>query len=348
MAESSTMTSPHRGVAVVTGGTAGIGRATVRRLAERGWDVGIIARGQERLDEAAREVRERGREALAIPTDVSDADAVEAAAERIERELGPIEVWVNNAFSGAISFFDEVTREEFERITAVTYFGYVNGTRAALRRMRPRDRGTIVQVGSALAFRGIPLQSAYCGAKHAIVGFTESLRVELIHEGSSVRLCEVHMPAVNTPQFDWVLHRGMDHHPQPVPPIYQPEIAADAIAHMAEHPRRSMWVGMPTVLTIIGNRIAPWLLDRYLAKSNVKAQQSAEHDPPGSETNVWEPVYGAEVAAHGVFDDKARDRAIQPWMARNRGTVAAAAFSVIAVLGLGRRGSRADGRSATR
>ena len=348
MLTASNGTMPHRGTAVVTGGSAGIGRATVRRLAERGWDVGIIARGQERLDDAVAEVRSRGREAVGISADVADAEAVEAAAARVEEELGPIDLWVNNAFAGAISFFENVTHEEYERITAVTYFGFVNGTRAALKRMKPRDRGTVIQVGSALAFRGIPLQSAYCGAKHAIKGFTESVRVELMHEGSGVKLCEVHMPGVNTPQFDWVLHRGMEHHPQPVPPIYQPEIAAEAIAHVAEHPRRGMWVGMPTVMTILGNRLAPWLLDRYLAKTNVTAQQSAEHDPPGSETNVWEPAYGGEVAAHGVFDAKARDRAIQPWMTRNRGAVAAAALSVIAALGLGRRGSRGDGRSATR
>ena len=341
--------TPHRGVAVVTGGSAGIGRATVRRLAERGWDVGVIARSQERLDEAVAEVRARGREAVAVATDVADGTAVDEAATRIEEELGPIDVWVNNAFSGAIAFFENVTPEEYERITAVTYFGFVNGTRAALKRMRPRDHGVIIQVGSALAFRGIPLQSAYCGAKHAIKGFTESVRTELMHEGSAVKLCDVHMPAVNTPQFDWVLHRGIDHHPQPVPPIYQPEIPAEAIAHVAEHPRRTMLVGFPTVLTIVGNRIAPWFLDLYLARTNVKAQQSAEHDPPGSETNVWEPVYGREVAAHGVFDDKARASALQPWMTRNRGAVATGIVSLIAAAGIGgRMGSTGlDGRQGS-
>jgi NAD(P)-dependent dehydrogenase (short-subunit alcohol dehydrogenase family) len=251
-----------KGVAVVTGGTAGIGRATVRVLAARGWDVAVLARGQERLDDTVREVLELGRRALGISVDVADHAGVDAAADQAERELGPIDLWVNNAFTGAICFFEEIEPEEFERITAVTYLGYVNGTRAALRRMQPRDRGTIIQVGSALAFRGIPLQSPYCGAKAAIQNFTESLGVELRHKGSSVQICQVHMPAMNTPQFDWVLHRGITHHPMPVPPIYQPEVAARAVAHVAEHPRRTMWVGLPTVLTILANRVAPSLLDR--------------------------------------------------------------------------------------
>jgi NAD(P)-dependent dehydrogenase (short-subunit alcohol dehydrogenase family) len=314
-----------RGVAVVTGGTAGIGRATVRELAERGWDVAVIARGQDRLDETVREVEAAGRRGLAFSADVADHEAVERAAEAIEDALGPIELWVNDAFTGAIAFFDDVTPEEYERITLVTYLGFVNGTRAALKRMKPRDRGTIIQVGSALAFRGIPLQSAYCGAKHAIKGFSESVRVELLHGGSKVKICDVHMPGVNTPQFDWVLHRGVDHHPMPVPPIYQPEVCARAIAHVAEHPRRTMWVGLPTALTILGNRIAPALLDRYLAKTNVKGQQSKPHDPPGDKHNTWEPVYGAEVAAHGSFDDKAHAHSPELWLSQHRGLVSAGA-----------------------
>jgi NAD(P)-dependent dehydrogenase (short-subunit alcohol dehydrogenase family) len=317
--------SDRRGVAVVTGGTAGIGRATVRELASRGWDVAVLARGQERLEATAAEVRDLGRRTLTVAVDVSDGSAVEQAADRIEAELGPIEVWVNNAFTGAIAYFDDVAPEEFERITAVTYFGFVNGTRAALRRMTGRDRGTIIQVGSALAFRGIPLQAAYCGAKHAIQGFTESVRVELRHKGSHVRLCDVHMPGVNTPQFDWVLHRGVDHHPMPVPPIYQPEVAARAIAHVAEHPRRTMWVGLPTALTIVGNRVAPALLDRYLSRTNVDGQQAPQHDPPGRESNTWEPVYGDEVAAHGSFDDRAHDHSPALWVSQHRGLVAAIA-----------------------
>ena len=313
-----------RGVAVVTGGTAGIGRATVRRLAERGWDVGIIARGQERLDAAVREVEAVGRRGFGFSADVADHEAVERAADAIEQALGPIEVWVNDAFTGAIAFFDDVRPEEYERITMVTYMGFVNGTRAALKRMKPRDRGVVIQVGSALAFRGIPLQSAYCGAKHAIKGFTESLRTELKHKGSGISISDVHMPGVNTPQFDWVLHRGIDHHPMPVPPIYQPEVCARAVAHVAEHPRRTTWVGLPTVFTILGNRVAPVVLDWYLAKTNVKGQQSPDHDPPGQESNTWKPVYGREVAAHGSFDDQAHAHSPQLWATQHRGLVAGA------------------------
>jgi NAD(P)-dependent dehydrogenase (short-subunit alcohol dehydrogenase family) len=314
---------PGRGTAVVTGGTAGIGRATVRELAARGWDVGVIARGQERLDATVQEVRESGRRAVAVSCDVADAGAVERAADQIEDALGPIDLWVNCAFTGSIAFFDEVRPEEYERITAVTYLGFVNGTRAALRRMTPRDRGTIIQVGSALAFRGIPLQTAYCGAKAAIENFSEALRVELKYKKSSIHLCQVHMPGVNTPQFDWVLHRGIDHHPMPVPPVYQPEVAARAVAHVAEHPRRSTWVGLPTVLTILGNRIAPSLLDRYLAKTNVKGQQSPQHDPPGQQSNTWEPVYGDEVAAHGSFDGQAHTRSPELWASQHRALLGA-------------------------
>ncbi len=333
MAAMSTPAASRRGVAVVTGGTAGIGRATVRELAHRGWDVAVLARGQDRLDATAAEVRGRGRRALAVPVDVADAAAVEQAADRIEAELGPIELWINNAFTGSIALFDDVEPAEFERITAVTYLGFVNGTRAALRRMAERDCGTIIQVGSALAFRGIPLQAAYCGAKHAIKGFTESVRVELKHKGSQVRVCDVHMPGVNTPQFDWVLHRGIKHHPMPVPPIYQPEVSARAIAHVAEHPRRTMWVGLPTALTILGNRVAPSLLDWYLAKTNVQGQQSPQHDPPGQQSNTWKPVYGQEVAAHGRFDDQAHAHSPQLWASQHRGLVAAAAVGATCASG---------------
>ncbi len=328
--------STRRGVAVVTGGSAGVGRAVVRELAARGWDVGVIARGPERLEAAVQEVRATKRLAVAAPADVSDRRQVERAADEVEAALGPIDLWVNCAFTGAIAFFDRLAPEEFDRITAVTYGGYVNGTRAALARMRPRDRGTLIQVGSALAYRGIPLQSAYCGAKHAIRGFTESVRVELLHAGSRVRVCEVHLPAVNTPQFDWVLHRGIDDHPQPVPPIYQPEVAARAVAFVAEHPRRVMWVGLSTVLTVLGNRIAPALLDRYLARSNVQAQQSSRHGPPAEATNLWQPVYGAEVAAHGSFDEQAYARSPELWVSRHRRAallaVAAAATGALRAL----------------
>ena len=310
------------GTAVVTGGTAGIGRATARELARRGWDVAVLARGQERLDDTVREIECAGRRGVGISVDVSDCAALEAAADRVEEALGPIDLWVNDAFTGAIAFFDEITPEEFERMTAVTYLGYVNGTRAALRRMAPRNRGTIIQVGSALAHRGIPLQAPYCGAKHAIRGFTEAVRVETLHKGLDIDICQVDMPAMNTPQFDWVLHRGIDHHPMPVAPIYQPEIAGRAVAHVAEHPRRVMWVGLPTVLTVLGNRVAPALLDHFLARTNVKGQQSPEHDPPAGASNTWEPVYGAEVQAHGSFDDKAYARSPELWVSEHRGLLA--------------------------
>jgi len=319
------------GVAVVTGGTAGIGRAAVRELARRGWDVAVLARGQERLDDAVREVHQTGRRGVGVPVDVSDAAALDRAADQVEDALGPIDVWVNNAFTGAIAFFDQISPEEFDRITAVTYLGYVNGTRAALRRMTPRNRGTIIQVGSALAHRGIPLQAPYCGAKHAIKGFTESIRVETLHQGLDISICQVDMPAVNTPQFDWVLHRGIDHHPMPVAPIYQPEVAGRAVAHVAEHPRRVTWVGLPTALTILGNRVAPALLDRFLARTNVEGQQSPEHDPPAQRANTWEPVYGAQVQAHGSFDDLAHAHSPGLWVSQHRGLLALAAAAAAAL-----------------
>jgi NAD(P)-dependent dehydrogenase (short-subunit alcohol dehydrogenase family) len=307
-----------RRVAVLTGGSAGIGRATVRELAGRGHDVAVLARSEDGLAGAVAEVERAGCRGLAVPVDVADSEAVDAAARRVEAELGPIALWVNNAFTGSITFFDELSSDEYRRITDVTYLGFVNGTRAALRHMTPRDRGVIVQVGSALAYRGIPLQAAYCGAKHAIVGFTESVRTELLRKGSSVRLCMVHLPGVNTPQFEQVIRRGIEHHPQPVPPTYQPEVAARAIADMAARPRRSMWVGAPTVATILGNRIAPALLDRYLARTNVAAQQAPEHDPPPPRANTWEPLPGDQ-GAHGIFDDRAHPRSLQTWLTRRRG-----------------------------
>ncbi len=321
-----------KGVAVVTGGTAGVGRATVRSLADSGYDVAVIARDPARLAVTVAEVEQKGRRAIPLAVDVADAEAMLAAAERVERELGPIEVWVNNAFTGAIAFFEDVQPHEYQRITDVTYHGYVNGTRAALRCMRPRDRGVIVQVGSALAFRGIPLQAAYCGAKHAIRGFTESVRTELLHRRSNVRLCEVHLPAINTPQFSWVLHRGISNHPQPVPPIYQPELAARAVAHVIAHPRRSMWFGLPTVFTILANRLAPGLIDRYLARSNVDAQQAPQYNPPGPETNLFQPVYGDDVAAHGIFDDEAYSRSPQLWANSHRAAAAVAAVGLVAAV----------------
>src|SRR5437867_4377682 len=253
-------------VVVVTGASAGVGRATVRAFARQGASVGLVARGREGLEAAAKEIEAEGGRALILPLDVADAYAVEEAATRVEAELGPIDVWVNNAMTSVFAPFKEVAADEFRRVTEVTYLGVVHGTMAALRRMLPRDRGSIVQVGSALAYRGIPLQSAYCGAKHAIQGFTESLRCELLHDHSHVRVCMVQLPALNTPQFEWVLSR-LPNKPQPVPPIYQPQVAAEAIVWAAHHGRPEIWVGGTTVATILANEIAPRLLDHYLGRT---------------------------------------------------------------------------------
>jgi NAD(P)-dependent dehydrogenase (short-subunit alcohol dehydrogenase family) len=316
-------------VVVVTGGTAGIGRAVVREFAGRGYDVAVLARGEDGLEAAVADVEEAGGRGLAVPTDVADTAAVDEAARRAEAELGPISVWVNNAFTGSITFFEDLAPDEYRRITEVTYLGFVNGTRAALRHMVPRRRGVVIQVGSALAFRGIPLQAAYCGAKHAIVGFTESVRTELLHRGSPVRLCEVHLPGVNTPQFDEVLHRGVVHQPRPVAPVYQPEVAARAIAEVARRPRRSTWVGMSTVATILGNRVAPWLMDRYLARTAVTGQQDPAHDPPAARTNTWRAPAG-DLGAHGEFDDEAHAHSPQAWLVRHRGLALAGGLALVA------------------
>lgn len=323
----------HPKVAVVTGGTAGVGRATVRELARRGFDVAVLARGEDGLRATADEVRAAGRRALAVPTDVADHAQVEAAADRVEAELGPIAVWVNNAFTGSIAFFADLTPAEFERITDVTYLGQVNGTRAALARMRPRDRGNIVQVSSALAHQGIPLQSAYCGAKHAIVGFSQSVRIELRNQGSAVTISQVALPGLNTPQFGWVLRRGIRHHPQPVAPIFQPEVAARAIGHVAEHPRRSTWVGHSTFETILGSRVAPWFMEWYLARTNVTAQQAPDHDPAPDRTNLWEPVAG-DAGAHGDFDDEATSHSPVLAVTLHRGRTAALGAGALAASGL--------------
>ena len=261
------------GVAVVTGASAGVGRATTRALARAGWNLGLLARGEDGLKAAVEEAEALGVRAIAVPTDVADAAAVDEAATAVEEEFGPIDAWVNCAMTAVFGYFVEVPMEDFRRVTEVTYLGYVHGTRAALSRMRSRDRGVIVQVGSALAYRGIPLQSAYCGAKHAIQGFTDSVRAELHHEGSGIRVCEIHLPAINTPQFRWV-KSFLPAEAQPVPPIYQPEVPADAIAWLLEHPRREMWVGAPTVGAILVNRITPGALDWYLGWRSVRSQQS--------------------------------------------------------------------------
>ena len=307
-------------VIVITGASAGVGRATVRAFARRGASIGLLARGIDGLEAARREVEELGGKALALPLDVADAEAVEAAAARVEEVFGPIDIWVNNAMVSVFSPVKEMTAEEFRRVTEVTYLGVVNGTLAALKRMMPRDRGCIVQVGSALAYRAIPLQSAYCGAKHAIKGFTQSLRCELLHDQSNVRVTMVNLPAMNTPQFSWVKSR-LPRKPQPVPPIYQPEIAADAIVYAALHDRREMEVGAPTVIAVEGNKIFPGLMDWYLAETNYDAQQTNERVEADRRDNLWSPVLG-DHGAHGTFDDRSTDRSPQLWMSMNRGWLA--------------------------
>jgi NAD(P)-dependent dehydrogenase (short-subunit alcohol dehydrogenase family) len=310
-------------VVAITGASAGVGRATVRSFAERGATIGLLARGEDGLKAARREVEAAGGGAIDLPCDVSDGDAVERAADAIERELGPIDVWVNNAMVGVFDEFLDVRPEDFRRVTDVTYLGVVNGTRSALRRMTARDRGTIVQVGSALAFRGIPLQAAYCGAKHAIQGYTESVRTELLHRRSSVRIVQVHLPALNTPQFHWV-KTDLERHPQPVPPIYQPEVAARAIVWAATHRRRQLFVGAPTVLTVWADRFVPGLLDRYLGRTGYGGQQAAWPIEPGRPDNLYAPVAGDQ-GAHGEFDDVARSRSLQLWATTHRPLVGAAA-----------------------
>lgn len=330
-------------VAVVTGGSAGLGRATVRELAARGWDVAVLARGRDGVDAAVAEVEAAGRRGLALVADVSDRDAVEAAADRVEQELGPIDLWVNGVMVGVFGRFLETAPEDFERALHVTYLGFVNGTRAALSRMVPRDHGQVIQVGSALGFRGIPLQAAYCGAKHAIVGFTESVVSELIEQGSHVQVSRVDMPALNTIQFQWVKSK-LPHHPQPVAPIYQPEVGARAIAVTAERPRRRTWVGESTVYTILGNRISGRFADWYAAKTLVSGQQNPEKDGLEMQDNLYEPVPG-DHGAHGVFDESAHAWSPQTWWVEHRrlgngllGAVVGAAGAVgAAALAAGRR-----------
>lgn len=319
-------------VAVVTGGSAGLGRATVRELAARGWDVAVIARGRDGVEAAAAEVVAAGRRSLAIPADVSDGAAVEAAADRVEAELGPIDLWVNGVMVGVFGKFLDTAPEDFERALSVTYLGFVNGTRAALRRMVPRDHGQVIQVGSALGFRGIPLQAAYCGAKHAIVGFTESVVSELLSQGSKVTVSRVDMPALNTIQFNWVKSKLPDH-PQPVAPIYQPEVGARAIAVTAEHPRRRTWVGESTVYTILGNRISGRFADWYAAKTLVSGQQNPEKTEPMLPDNLYEPVAG-DHGAHGIFDDEAHAWSPQTWWLEHRRLANGIAGAVLGTAGV--------------
>ncbi len=320
-------------VIVVTGASGGIGRATAEAFGRRGDSVALLARGETGLNAAAEHIRAIGGKAMPISTDVADNDQVEAAAERVEAELGPIDVWVNVAFTSVFAPFDQIRPEEFRRVTEVSYLGYVYGTMAALHRMKKRDRGTIVQVGSALAYRGIPLQSAYCGAKHAIQGFNEALRCELLHEHSGVKVTMVQMPAVNTPQFSWVLSR-LPKHAQPVPPIYQPELAADAVLYAAGHPeRREYWVGGSTAGTLMANAIAPGLLDRYLAKTGFGSQQTDQPTDPDQPANLWHPAddkNGKDYGAHGVFDDRSSAHSPQLWASQHHGVLAAVGGTVLA------------------
>ena len=313
--------SPSPRVVVVTGASGGIGRATACLFAERGDRVALLARGTTGLEAAARDVRDRGGTPLAISVDTADHEALERAADRVEDELGPIDVWVNDAFTSVFSRFMDIEPEEFRRVTEVTYLGFVNGTRAALRRMLPRDRGVVVQVGSALAHRGIPLQSAYCGAKHAMWGFHESLLTELRHDRSNVHVTSVAMPGVNTPQFTWVLSR-LPKKAQPVPPFYQPEVAARGVLFAADHPRRrAYWVGIATAGTIVGNRVAGGLLDRYLARTGMSSQQTSEDRPADQPANLWHPLDGEDgrdFGAHGPFDDRAHPRSPQQWSSQHR------------------------------
>ncbi len=311
-------------VVVVTGASAGVGRATVEEFASHGWNIGLLARGAERLEQAARAARAHGVETCVIPTDVADAGAVEAAAGRIERELGPIDVWVNNAMATVFAPVAHITPDEFRRGTEVTYLGQVHGTMAALKHMRPRNRGTIINVGSALSYRAIPLQSVYCAAKYAVRGFTDALRSEILHDGLRIHLTMVHLPAMNTPQFDWALNK-MEKRPQPVPPIFQPEVAARAIYFAATHRRREVWVGFPTVKAILANRIFPGLLDRYLARAGYSGQLSQEPKRPDAPANLYQPAVG-NWGAHGRFGDRARDVSWEMWTSRHRdGLVAASA-----------------------
>ncbi|MBV9732142.1 MAG: SDR family oxidoreductase [Verrucomicrobia bacterium] len=321
-------------VIVVTGASAGLGRAIVQAFAKNeGARIGLIARGKERLEATKRNVERLGGEALILQADVSDASAIEAAADKVESEFGPIDVWVNDAMTSVFSPVKQMTPAEFKRVTEVTYLGFVNGTLAALKRMLPRDYGTIIQVGSALAYRGIPLQAAYCASKHAIQGFMDSLRSELIHDHSHVHVTMVQMPAMNTPQFDWVKSR-LRGRAQPVPPIYQPEVGAEAVVYASHHRRREIFVGMPTIKAIIGNRLFPGLLDRYLARTAFEAQQTDEPENPNRPFNLHEPVPG-DHGAHGRFDKRAHTASAQLWTDLHRDALITVVLCGVAAIGLG-------------
>jgi NAD(P)-dependent dehydrogenase (short-subunit alcohol dehydrogenase family) len=310
-------------VVVITGASGGVGRATAWEFAKQGAKVALLARSLEQLEGARKEVENLGAQALVVPVDVADADAVEAAADKVERQLGPIDVWVNNAMNSVFAPIKDVSPEEYRRVTEVTYLGQVYGTKAALKRMLPRDRGAIVFVGSALAYRGIPLQSAYCGAKHAIEGFYDSLRTELRHDQSKIKTSIVHLPAMNTTQFTWVLNK-LPNKPRPMGKVYQPEVAARAIVFAAAHNRREILVGFPTFKAIIGNKIAPWYADWVLLRQGYKGQQTKEPANPDQEDNVWEPV-PEDHGTYGGFGDIATNKSFTLWATMNRGLVRTAA-----------------------
>ena len=322
-------------VVVVTGASAGVGRAIARAFAEEGAWVGLIARGEDGLRAAAREVEERGGRALVLPCDVADGACVEEAAARVEAEFGRIDVWVNNAMATVFAPVRQTSADEYRRVMDVICMGYVHGTKAALARMQAADRGVIIQVGSALAYRAIPLQSAYCAAKHAVEGFTESLRCELLHDGSGVQVCQVHLPAMNTPQFRWSLSR-MPREAQPVPPIYQPEVAARAVVHVAHHPRRTFLVGAPTLTAVWGNKLFPGVGDRYLAARGYASQMTDEPRDRARPHNLYAPVPG-DAGAHGVFDDRAQARSLQVWANRRKRPLLVAASAALALLFAWRR-----------
>lgn len=305
---------------VITGASAGVGRATAIACGHRGDRIALVARGEEALAAAAREVEQAGGTALPVPCDVADADAVERAAGLAEERLGPIDVWVNNAMTAVLAFVHETDPADARRVMEVDYLGYVHGTLAALRRMRPRNRGVIVQVGSAMAYRAIPLQATYCAAKFAIRGFTDALRTELLHDGSAVRVTMVQLPGLNTPQFTWV-RTTLRRQPRPVPPVYSPEVAADAILHAAERPRRELWVGANVPLIIAGNHLLPRIADRYLARTNVDAQQGEEPIDPGRPDYLYHPL--GDRGVHGPFADEANSRSVQLALTKRKGPLLA-------------------------
>ena len=317
-------------VVMITGASAGVGRALAQAFARRGASIGLFARGRAGLEGAARDVASAGGKAMLLQGDVADPDRIDRAADEVEETFGPIDIWINNAMASVFSPVIEMQPDEYKRVTEVTYLGMVHGTLSALRRMKPRDRGVIIQVGSALAYRGIPLQSAYCAAKHAMEGFCDSLRAELLHDRSGVQVTMVHLPALNTPQFDWVKSR-LAGRAKPVPPIFQPEVAADAIVWAADHPRREYFVGFPTVEAIVGDRIAAGLADRYLARHGYDAQQTSEPEDPNRPDNLWSPVDDArDFGAHGRFDALARTRSWEVVVSKHHRAFAAASIALAA------------------